>query len=185
MVYNLFIIVLFTSTFAMIVAGIKIIFLKNKNDNKETYKVDISYYRNGQKGSEVWYNNDKNSKVEITYYRNGQKESEEWYKNNKLHRMDTMVIGGRPAVQHWYEDGNIESEEWYKNGKLHRIDGRPAVQRWYENGNKKNEEWYKKGKRIGGPLIQFKEPNIINTITIDGKEISEETILKALKNYFK
>ena len=106
-------------------------------------------------------------RVEITYYENGQKESEIWFQNNKRHRTDN------PAFQRWYDNGQKWSETWYKNSNCHRIDG-PAFQRWYKNGKKESEEWFKNGKEISK-----------NTINIDGKEVSEETIMNALKNYFK
>jgi antitoxin component YwqK of YwqJK toxin-antitoxin module len=129
-------------------------------------------------------------KVKIDYYENGQKHYEIWYQNDEFHRLDG------PAFQCWFEDGQKQSEAWYKNDKCHRLDG-PANQKWYENGQKWYEEWYYFNilHRIGEPAFQswdvngYKQHEKIatkqNTVNIDGKEVSEETIINALKNYFK
>ena len=77
-----------------------------------------------------------------------------------------------PAFQFWYEDGNIRKELYYQYGdKI--LEWCPEFQFWYEDGKKDKEKWFGNGKDSDS-----------KTITIDGKEVSEETILKALKNYF-
>ena len=106
-------------------------------------------------------------KVKITYHENGNKRSEIWHLNNQLHRIDG------PAIQFQYEKGNKDCEFWYQNNNLNRLNG-PAIQSWYKNGQKYIERWFENGKEI--------KPNTIN---IDGKEVSEETIINALRNYFK
>jgi hypothetical protein len=122
-------------------------------------------------------------KVIIDYNSKGQKEIERWFKNNRLFRNDG------PAFQTWYENGNKKTETWYKNNKLHRIDG-PALQIWDENGQKQIEKYYENGiKEVNRTIYvingEKRTENDLKTINIDGKEVSEETIINALKNYFK
>ncbi|MFW6008730.1 MAG: hypothetical protein ACOCP8_05620, partial [archaeon] len=98
---------------------------------------------------------------------------EKYYLNNKCHREDG------PAFQYWYENGQKRYEEYWLNDQFHRKDG-PARQLWFENGQKKYEVYYLNGKKVSKDQV-IKEPN--KTITIKGKEFSEDTVYKALKDY--
>ena len=95
-----------------------------------------------------------------------------------------------------YED----KTEWFLNGLRHREDG-PAVER--TNGQK---EWFLKGvhHRENGPAIEYANGDkswyiehinyteseythkmVNNTIEIDGKKFSLDTVKEALKQYTK
>jgi hypothetical protein len=80
----------------------------------------------------------------------------------------------------YYENGNKQYEEYYLNDKIHRENG-PASQGWYEIGNKQYEIYYLNGKEVSKEEVM--KPK--KTINIGGKEVSEDTILMALKEYFK
>jgi antitoxin component YwqK of YwqJK toxin-antitoxin module len=122
---------------------------------------------------EEWYLNGEKVK-EIKYYENGNKYYEIYYLNGERHRENG------PAYQGWYENGNKWYECYYLNGKYHRENG-PAYQSWYENGNKRYEEYYLNNKEVSKEEVM--KPK--KTINIGGKEVSEDTILMALKEYFK
>ena len=123
--------------------------------------------------TEEWYLNNELVK-EIKYYENGQKMYEYYYLNGEYHREDG------PAYQGWYENGQKQYEKYCLNGKRHRENG-PACQWWYENGQKQYESYYLNGKKVSKEEVM--KPK--KTINIGGKEVSEDTILIALKNYFK
>jgi len=82
----------------------------------------------------------------------------------------------------YYDNGNKEYEECRFNGQYHKEDG-PSFQHWYDNGNKRYEEYFINGKECKKEDTFLNKPS--KTINIKGKEISEDTILLALKNYFK
>ena len=92
---------------------------------------------------------------------------EQWFDNNQLVK----------EIK-YYENGQKKYEEYWLNDQLHREDG-PAVQEWYENGQKDNEFYFLNDKQVSKDQI-IKENKII---TIKGKEFSEDTIYKALKDY--
>jgi antitoxin component YwqK of YwqJK toxin-antitoxin module len=146
-------------------------------ENNQLVK-EIDYYNNGQKEYEAYYLNNKWHREDGPaiqfWYQNGQKEYEAYYLNNKFHRENG------PACQGWYENGQKEYEEYLLNDKLHRENGH-AKQCWYEDGQKKYEFYYLNGKNVSKEEVM----NTPKTINIGGKEVSEETILIALKNYFK
>jgi len=48
-----------------------------------------------------------------SWYRNGQKEHEAYYENNRLHRLN-----GKPASQYWHPNGQKCSEEYCENGEF-------------------------------------------------------------------
>jgi antitoxin component YwqK of YwqJK toxin-antitoxin module len=122
---------------------------------------------------EIWYLNGQKVK-EFKYYENGNKEYESYYLNGKRHRENG------PAYKGWYENGNKWYEYYYLNDKRHRENG-PAYQSWYENGNKWYEYYYLNGEEVSKEEVM--KPK--KTINIGGKEVSEDTILMALKEYFK
>ena len=94
---------------------------------------------------------------------------EEWYLNNELVK----------EIK-YYENGQKQHECYYLNDQWHREDG-PAFQKWYENGQKQYESYYLNGKKVSKEDVMKQK----KTINIGGKEVSEDTILIALKNYFK
>ena len=129
-----------------------------------------------EKNTEKWYLNNQLVK-EIKYYDNGNKEFEEYFLNGKRHRENDL-----PDYQSWYYNGDKCCVIYHINGKEHRENGLPAFQSWYENGNKKYEEYYINGKECKKEDT-FLNNNQSKTINIKGKEISEDTIILALKNY--
>src|SRR6056297_1262720 len=143
--------------------------------NNELVK-EIKYYENGQKQHECYYLNEQWHREDgpafQKWYENGQKQYEYYYLNGEYHRENG------PAFQWWYENGQKEYEYYYLNGKRHRENG-PACQGWYENGQ--NESYYLNGEKVSKEEV-MKPKKYIN---IGGKEVSEDTILIALKNYFK
>src|SRR6056297_3351471 len=145
--------------------------------NNELVK-EIKYYENGQKMYEYYYLNGEYHREDGPayqgWYENGQKQYEEYCLNGKRHREDG------PAYQKWYENGQKENESYYLNGKRHREDG-PAVQRLYENGQKEYEYYYLNGEKVSKEDVMKQK----KTINIGGKELSEDSILIALKEYFK
>jgi antitoxin component YwqK of YwqJK toxin-antitoxin module len=52
----------------------------------------------------------KNKPSIISYYPNGNKEKEFWYNEKVLHREDG------PSIVLYNEDGSINSERWFLNG---------------------------------------------------------------------
>src|SRR6056297_1456176 len=122
---------------------------------------------------EEWYLNGELVK-RIKYYENGQKEYEYYYLNGEYHRENG------PAFQWWYENGQKQYESYYLNGKRHRENG-PAYQWWYENGQKEYEFYYLNGEKVSKEEVMKPKKHI----NIGGKEVSEDTILIALKEYFK
>ena len=112
----------------------------------------ITYWRNGQKESEVYFVNGKyhrpNGPTVTYWHENGQIEAEYYYINNVLHR-----ING-PARTWWWMNGQIEAEYYYINNALHRIDG-PARTWWYDDGQKKSEYYYINGVKYSKETHPF------------------------------
>jgi len=50
------------------------------------------------------------------WYQNGQKRSEVYYENNQFHRLH-----GKPAYQIWFENGRKWLIEFYEHGEKYRL----------------------------------------------------------------
>jgi antitoxin component YwqK of YwqJK toxin-antitoxin module len=155
------------------VEGLKETWYLNEQKVKE-----IKYYENGNKSYEYYYLNGEshreNGPAYQYWYENGNKRYEYYYLNGKRHRENG------PAYQYWYKNGNKRYEIYYLNGKYHRENG-ASYQWWYENGNKMYERYYLNGIEVTKEEAMKQS----KTINIGGKEVSEDTILMALKEYFK
>jgi len=163
----------------------------------------ITYYNNGKKEYEYHYDDlSKGNKKEIHYYDSGQKKYEKYYKAFQYHRE-----GDKPSFISWFKSGNKETEEYYKDGGIYREEG-PAVNMWFDNGQKYIEQYFKDGdvhREDGAADFRWNEEGILvregyylydknvrkeevmkskKTINIGGKEVSEDTIILALKDYF-
>jgi len=109
----------------------------------------------------------------ITYYEDGSKNSEYWYQNGKLHRLDG------PAAIYYDNSSNKLSESWYQNGQLHRLDGPAVIDYYtcenyyYINGKGLTKEQFKLYlntyvKQIKTELnLYFNDVNLIPIVTVN------------------
>lgn len=101
----------------------------------------IEYYPSGKIYSEKWYQNGVLRK-EISYWSNGSKKQEVWYnETGQLHRDDG------PAVVMYSQNAAKIYEEWRKNGLIWKEDG-PAVIEYFESGEKASESWFNEKSRL-------------------------------------
>ena len=76
---------------------------RNGQKEEENYKdgkrdgLDISWYKNGQKNSEVTYKDGKKDGLETRWYENGEKKRKGTYKD-----------GERISLKRWNQDGSVD-----------------------------------------------------------------------------
>ncbi|MGL4666968.1 MAG: toxin-antitoxin system YwqK family antitoxin [Saezia sp.] len=93
----------------------------------------ISWYPNGQKAHEGYYQNGLLESYATSWYENGQKLAEGRYQNDKEEGLHTV----------WYENGQKFNEQYFKNGEP---DGHWIT--WDETGKKTQEIWFENGKEV-------------------------------------
>ena len=117
-----------------------------------------TWYVNGQKGSEVQYENGGYNGLLTYYHDNGQKSYEQHYADNVCDGPDTgwykdglkMYSGQYRKGKldgkwiHWFHSGEKQSEDNFKDGEF---DG--LIAGWYENGQMRFEMNYKNGIKDG------------------------------------
>ena len=91
------------------------------------------YYKNGQLGLEVEYQNGQLHGTNKAYYDNGQLSWEEEYQNGQFHG----------TCKRYYDNGQLYWEQEYQNGQYHG-----TSKRYYENGQLEWEHKYQNGVRI-------------------------------------
>ena len=134
----------------------------NDDGTRDSTKLTIQWYENGQKQFEgYWKNTDDTAGVWIGKYtewhKNGQKKNEGtfkdgekdgkwsgWHENGQKKYEETHKDGELDGKYiSWDENGQKWSEETYKNGELNG-----KVTGWYENGEKEWEETYQDGELV-------------------------------------
>jgi antitoxin component YwqK of YwqJK toxin-antitoxin module len=130
----------------------KLMSKKGQVENLEHYKdgkqhgLEIMWYENGQKYSEINYRDGKKHGLQNLWYENGQKESELTRKDGEFHG----------PVTKWWENGNMCYSKNYLDGEYHGLSTE-----WHENGQKKNETNYKDGEKNGLQTWWDNDGNVI------------------------
>ena len=184
-------------------------------DGKDTIKRIISFYENGNKKEEEWFDSKDNYLQRkddlpnaIEYYENGNKKIEEWYQNDMLNRDNDL-----PSAIHFYKNGNKKHEVWYNQGvviksilyyenetnkkqmerwydedkKSHREGDLPAVITYHENGNRKKDFFYNHGVLIKSIAYYNNETNKKQTEKWldEDKKLNREGDLPTVIFYYK
>ena len=115
----------------------------------------ITFYKSGNKESEIYYKNGKVAGPIIKWYKNGNIEYEiekiidnkehgkcrTWYKDGQIGINGNYFKGKKDGKwTTWYENGQIKTRQNYNNGIS---DGKFTY--WFSNGNKKNTGYYDNG----------------------------------------
>lgn len=130
----------------------KMVSKKGQVENLEHYKdgkqhgLEIMWYENGQKYSEINYRDGKKHGLQNLWYENGQKESELTRKDGEFHG----------PVTKWWENGNMCYSKNYLDGEYHGLSTE-----WHENGQKKNETNYNDGEKNGLQTWWDNDGNVI------------------------
>jgi antitoxin component YwqK of YwqJK toxin-antitoxin module len=138
----------------------------------------LGYWDNKNKYQETFFNGSKRNGWDIKWFKNGQKKSQiyyengvffspviDWYEDGKIKSIiNFKTKGSKEFVKAWYKNGNLEDDSYNPNDSSDaRID-----KEYYDNGQLKSESIYNAGKQK------------YNLYYSNGKKVCEGNIYNAL-----